>query len=171
MFVSGEVWGSADVDVLSTIISDSLIPAPCERGIEHALGIFEPASVLRASSSASCRNMRLTAITPAAPVNAPRSAPTYPGVALARALKLKSPDNLSEAAWTRRILTKVKTISTWSRLADCRGFLLLAAHFVWDGHGYLMVKTSRPPQCRIKRIWSIRRTNYNNWSIPSFLPR
>lgn len=52
--------------------------------------------------------MRLTAMTPAAPVKAPRSAPTYPGVALARALKLKSPDNLSEAAWTRRILVKVE---------------------------------------------------------------
>ena len=51
-----------------------------------------------------CLNILFTAIIPAAPVRAERSAPTYPGVAFARALKLKSPSNRSFAQRTLRIL-------------------------------------------------------------------
>jgi hypothetical protein len=45
--------------------------------------------------------MRFTAITPAAPVRAARSAPTYPGVCLARSGKSKSPArrNLAQSTW------------------------------------------------------------------------
>jgi hypothetical protein len=48
--------------------------------------------------SANPLKIRLTAMTPAAPVNAARSAPTYPGVFLARARKSKSPERRSLAA-------------------------------------------------------------------------
>lgn len=56
--------------------------------------------------SDSCLKILLTAIIPAAPVNAARSAPTYPGVAFARAVKLKSPSSLSFDERTRRILRR-----------------------------------------------------------------
>lgn len=59
--------------------------------------------------SESCLNIRLTARIPAAPVKAAKSAPTYPGVALARATKLKSPSSLNLADRTRRILTQRRT--------------------------------------------------------------
>ena len=56
--------------------------------------------------SESCWNIRLTAITPAVPVRAARSAPTYPGVCLASARKSKSPSSLSLEHCTFKILKK-----------------------------------------------------------------
>lgn len=58
--------------------------------------------------SDNCLNIRFTAIMPAAPVNAARSAPTYPGVAFARAIKSKSPSKRSLAQRTRSILCPYK---------------------------------------------------------------
>jgi hypothetical protein len=49
-------------------------------------------------------NILFTAMMPAAPVNAARSAPTYPGVAFAKKVKLKSPSRRSFAHKTCRIL-------------------------------------------------------------------
>ena len=50
--------------------------------------------------------MRLSAMIPAAPVSALKSAPTYPGVALARALKSNTPSSRSLEHRTRRILRR-----------------------------------------------------------------
>ena len=56
--------------------------------------------------SQSCLNIRFTAMIPAAPVNALKSAPTYPGVALAKAVKLKFPSNRNLMDKTCKILYK-----------------------------------------------------------------
>lgn len=54
--------------------------------------------------SESCWKIRFTAMMPAAPVRAARSAPTYPGVAFANARKSKSPSSRSFDESTRNIL-------------------------------------------------------------------
>lgn len=56
------------------------------------------------SPSDNCLNIRLTAIIPAAAVSEERSAPTYPGVAFARAVKSKFPSSRSFEERTRSIL-------------------------------------------------------------------
>ena len=57
-------------------------------------------------TSESCLNIRFTAMIPAAPVSALKSAPTYPGVAFAKAVKLKFPSNRNLTDNTCKILQK-----------------------------------------------------------------
>ena len=56
--------------------------------------------------SDSCLKIRFTAITPAAPVNAAKSAPTYPGVTFAKDVKSKLPSSLSFEHKTFKILDR-----------------------------------------------------------------
>lgn len=73
-------------------------------------------------------NILLTAMIPAAPVNAVKSAPTYPGVAFANAVKSKSPSRRSLEQRTLRILRvqshpTVSGSSTQCNQIVCRGSL------------------------------------------------
>lgn len=109
--------------------------------------------------------MRFTAIIPAAPVRDARSAPTYPGVAFAKAAKSKSPSSLSFDAWTRNILVTVSG-QVGFELNNSLGSCLLVGH----SHAYFMVESTCTSERGIERIWTVSCSDDNNWLVIRFIP-
>jgi hypothetical protein len=76
--------------------------ASIRMGVSESMVDIEASGMTMATSERLLK-MRLTAMIPAAPVSALKSAPTYPGVALARALKSNVPSSRNLEDRTRRI--------------------------------------------------------------------
>ena len=92
------VGGTSIIGELSTAIEMSCCSSTSTTWGSGSGSASEPSEI--------CLNILFTAIMPAAPVRAARSAPTYPGVAFASALKLKSPSKRSFAQRTFKILRR-----------------------------------------------------------------
>jgi hypothetical protein len=113
-------------------------------------------------------NIRLTAMIPAAPVRADKSAPTYPGVSFAKALKSNEPSKRSFAQRTFRILHDHNELPKKGR--GKKKNALSPPLLIRNAHTDLMIKPPRSSERSVERIGAVSSADYDDWFVGCFVP-